>query len=184
MPENYKGLIIMLDAIGTYVSDHYIWFKCLHMVFAMIWVWSTSVAYTSYLVPAFRRWVRDPQNPDNIQMRNWVMERFDSGVILEHIAFPVLLLTGPLLMLAGGWSPEDGWLAAKLVLVVLLFIPIELFDYYLSHFGGNKEMLRKAGKADAYEVSIHRHWWFLIVTTPIISIFAIGTLIIAITKPF
>ncbi len=174
----------MLDAISAYISDHYIWFKAIHMIFAMIWVWSTSVAYGSYLVPAVRKWLRNPEGVDEIQMRNWVMERFDQGVILEHIAFPVLLITGPLLMLAGGWTAADGWLAAKLVLVVLLFIPIELYDYWLSHFTGNKEKLRLAGKDKEYELFIHRHWWFLIVTTPIISIFAIGTLVLAITKPF
>lgn len=174
----------MVDAVIEFVGTHYIWFKFIHMLFAMIWVWSTSVAYTSYLVPVFRAWLKNPNDPDHIQMRNWVMERFDHGVQLEHIAFPVLLLTGPLLMMAGGWGPGDGWMAAKLVLVVLLFLPIEIFDYWLSHFGGNKERLRMAGDAEAYEASIHRHWWFLVVTTPVISIFAIGMLFLAIVKPF
>lgn len=174
----------MLDSLQAFLSEHYTGLKFIHMLFAMIWVWSTSVAYISYLLPVFREWLKNPEDPDVTKMRNWVMERFDSGVVLEHVAFPILLITGPLLMFAGGWSPADGWLAAKLVLIVLLFIPIEAVDYHLSHFGGNKERVRATGDEAAYEVAIHRHWWFLVVTTPIISIFAVGTLFLAIVKPF
>jgi len=173
-----------MTAISDVLAEHYMLLKFIHMLFAMIWVWSTSVAYVNYVVPAFRQWMAHPDDPDAVQMRNWVMERFDQGVILEHVAFPILLITGPMLMWVGGWSPGDGWLAAKLVLVVLLFIPIEILDYWLSHFGGNKERLRKAGRMEDYEVFVHRHWWFLVVVTPIISIFAVGTLYLAIVKPF
>ncbi len=174
----------MLAGIEAFVSAHYVWVKFIHMLFAMIWVWSTSVAYLSYLVPAVRTWLRNPDDPDAIALRNHAMERFDSGVLLEHVAFPILLITGPMLMIAGGWTPEDGWFALKLALVIAVFIPIEAYDYHLSHFGENKERVRRTGDEAAYERAIHHHWWFLIVTTPIISIFAIGTLFLAITKPF
>lgn len=172
-----------MAAFENFLSTHYTLLKFVHMFFAMIWVWSTSVAYITYVVPVMRKWLKNPQDPDITQMRNWVMERFDRGVVLEHIAFPILLITGPLLMLAGGWTIDDGWLAAKLVLVVLVFIPIELVDYHLSHFGGNKEKVRATGDMVAYEVALHRHWWFLVVTTPVISIFAMSTLFLAIVKP-
>ena len=89
-----------------------------------MWFWSTSVAYTYYLVPLFRAWQQNPQELDRIHLRNWAMERFDDGAILEHIAFPIVLLTGVLLMLISGWSPDAGWFALKLVLVVLVFLPI------------------------------------------------------------
>lgn len=174
----------MLASIEAFVGAHYIWFKFIHMLFAMIWVWSTSTAYVNYVVPVVREWLKNPGDPDTIRMRNFAMERFDDGVVLEHIAFPVLLITGPMLMVAGGWTTEDGWLAVKLALVIGLFIPIEAVDYHLSHFGGNKERVRCTGDDAAYERAIHRHWWFLVVTTPVIAIFAIGTLFLAIVKPF
>ena len=117
-------------------------------------------------------------------MRNWTMERFDEGVKLEHIAFPVILITGPLLMLAAGWSPIHGWMALKLVLVVLVFLPLEAMDYYLSHFGGNKAQLRLAGDTYGYESAIHNHWWFLIISTPIVAISIPFTIYLAVTKPF
>lgn len=173
-----------MDEIRNFLTEHYMLLKFIHVIFAMIWVWSTSVAYISYVVPVFRQWLANPDEPETTRMRNWVMERFDHGVILEHVAFPILLVTGPMLMLAGGWTLGDNWLAAKLVLIVLVFIPIEIVDYWLSHFGGNKRRLRDAGATADYEAYIHRHWWFLVVATPIISIFAIGVLFLAIVKPF
>jgi len=170
--------------VRDFLGEHYMVLKSVHMLFAMIWVWSTSVAYISYVVPAFRNWLAHPDDQDATQLRNWVMERFDHGVILEHVAFPMLLITGPMLMFSAGWGVDAGWLAAKLVFVVLIFIPIEIFDYWLAHFGGNKQALREAGRMDDYEAYMHRHWWFLVITTPVISIFAIGALFLAIIKPF
>ena len=99
-------------------------------------------------------------------MRNWVMDRFDHGVAYEHVAFPLILVTGALLWILGGWNPASGWFVLKLLIIVGLFLPIEAFDYYLSHLGGNKRRLQRQGDADAYERGIQRHWMFLLVTSP------------------
>jgi len=112
------------------------------------------------------------------------MERFDDGAKLEHVAYPLLLITGPMLMLAGGWSPAHGWFAMKLVLVVLVFIPIEAVDYHLAHFGGNKESLRRAGEGELYERYMHRHWWFLLVTSPIVITTIPYAIYLVVVKPF
>jgi uncharacterized membrane protein len=174
----------LIGAAADFLSDHYAILKFVHVVFAAIWAWSTSVAYGNYLVPLFRDWQRNPHDPDRIRRRNWAMERFDEGAKLEHIAFPMLLITGPMLMLAGGWTPDSGWFAMKLILVVLVFLPIEIVDFHLAHFGGNKEKLRIAGDPEAYERAIHIHWWFLIVTTPIVIVSITFTFYLAIVKPF
>jgi uncharacterized membrane protein len=174
----------LLASASDFLSDNYVTLKFIHIVFAAVWAWSTSVAYGNYLVPLFRDWQRSPQDPDRIRRRNWAMERFDEGAKLEHIAFPLLLITGPLLMLAGGWSPDSGWFAMKLVLIVLVFLPIEIADFYLAHFGGNKEKLRLAGDLQAYESAIHLHWWFLIIPTPIVIVSITFTFYLAIVKPF
>ena len=77
----------------------------------------------------------------------------------------------------------------KLTIVVLVFLPIEVFDYWLSHFGGNKAKIRRSIPdgdslmSTRYERAIHYHWWFLIVTTPIISIAGVTVLYLAIDKP-
>lgn len=174
----------LLTTANDFLIDYYVTLKFVHMVFAAIWAWSTSVAYGNYLVPLFRDWQRAPHDPERIRLRNWAMERFDDGAKLEHIAFPMLLITGPLLMLAGGWTPDSGWFAMKLVLIVLVFLPIEIADFHLAHFGGNKERLREAGDGVAYERAIHLHWWFLIVTTPIVIVSITFTFYLAIVKPF
>ncbi len=142
------------------------------------------MAYTFYLVPLFRAWQQNPEQIDKIHLRNWAMERFDDGAIFEHIAFPIVLITGLLLMTIGGWSPNFGWFALKLVLVVLVFLPIEILDYHLAHFGGNKEKIRNSGQIEAYEPVIRRHWLFLVISTPIVVVSITLVVYLAITKPF
>lgn len=74
----------LLTTANEFLSDHYLTLKFVHMVFAAIWAWSTSVAYGNYLVPLFRDWQRAPHDPERIRLRNWAMERFDDGAKLEH----------------------------------------------------------------------------------------------------
>ncbi|MEM6484005.1 MAG: hypothetical protein AAF662_03320 [Pseudomonadota bacterium] len=112
------------------------------------------------------------------------MERFDDGAILEHIAFPVVLTTGLLLMVTGGWSPASGWFAMKMVIVVLVFLPVEFSDYHLAHFGGNKLAIRSNGSTVEYESTIRRHWFFLVVSTPVVIVSISYVLFLAIAKPF
>lgn len=68
--------------------------------------------------------------------------------------------------------------------MVLVFVPMELADYWLSHFGGNKEKLRKRNLPEKYERAIRLHWAFLKVSTPLITIFMPAAIFLAVTKPF
>lgn len=178
-----------MDTLSQWLAGHYIHIKFIHISFATLWLWSTSVAYLNYLVPVLRAWQANPDDIDTIKKRNWAMERFDDGVILEHIAFPAVLISGLALLLISGWGPQAYWLAMKLTIVVLVFLPIECFDYWLSHFGGNKAKIRRSlpdsdsFNSPHYELAIHRHWWFLIVTTPVIAIGGMTVLYLAIVKP-
>ena len=174
----------MIDTISSTLAPYYLQIKFVHLLFVAMWFWSTSVAYTYYLVPLFRAWQQNPQALDRIHLRNWAMERFDDGAILEHIAFPIVLLTGILLMLISGWSPDAGWFALKLVLVVLVFLPIEIVDYHLAHFGGNKQKLRESGAIEEYEDILRLHWKFLVLSTPIVVVSITLVVFLAITKPF
>jgi uncharacterized membrane protein len=150
----------------------------------MIWMWSTAVGFAFYLVPVFKAWRRNPDDPQIIALRDWAIERFDHGVSYEHIAFPIILLTGPLLLIVGGWNLDSGWLVLKLLIVIGIFIPVEAFDYYISHLGGNKARLRQLGNADNYELSVQRHWMFLLVSSPAVMVFGTMILVLAVTKPF
>lgn len=168
---------------GT-LGPYYLYIKFIHLIAVTLWLWSTAVGYAYYLVPVFKAWRRNPGDTEVIALRDWVMERFDHGVIYEHLAFPIVLISGPLLWMVGGWSPASGWFLLKLLIVFSLFVPIEIADYYLSHFGGNKARLRASGDPERYERGIHRHWWFLLITSGPIIVFGVLVLYLATVKPF
>jgi uncharacterized membrane protein len=172
----------MVEGIRAALAPYYLDIKFIHLVAVSAWIWSTSVAYMYYLVPVFRAWRRNPGDLQIIALRDWVMDRFDSGATYEHVAFPVVLLSGALLIFIAGWTLASTWLVLKLLIVIGLFVPIEVCDYYLSHFGGNKARLRAQGTPDRVEASIHRHWWFLLLTTPLITIFPFVVVFLAVTK--
>lgn len=173
----------MWDSVRELLAPAYIYIKFIHVFFVMIWSWSTAVAYSWYVKGAFLRWERNPDDATAVQRRNWAIEQFDRGVVLEHVAFPVILITGPLLYFIGPWTLSFHWLAIKLCVVAFVFVPMEIFDYYLSHFGGNKESLRKRNLPEKYEWAIRKHWQFLKVSTPLISIFMPLVIFLAVTKP-
>lgn len=172
-----------MHTLHNLLAPWYIEIRFVHLLAVMAWIWSTSVAYVYYLVPAFKAWRRHPDDSGVIAIRDWVMDRFDRGAIIEHIAFPVVMISGPLLFVAGGWDTSATWLMLKLLIVFGLFLPIEVMDYHLSHFGGNKmKVLAHAGPA-AREAKVHQHWLFLVVTTPLIVVFAMAVVFLAVLKP-
>ena len=135
--------------------------------------------------PAFRAWFKNPDNAHCIATRNDAMERFDHGVQLEHWAFPLVLMTGVLLVWLAGWQLEEvSWLSAKLALILLVFIPMEVFDYYISHFGGNKARIRARGDSERYEKMTLLHWNFFRITVPLVVTLIPLTFYLAVTKPF
>ncbi|MEZ5504559.1 MAG: hypothetical protein R3F47_05995 [Gammaproteobacteria bacterium] len=174
----------MLESLRELLAPAYLYIKFIHVFFVMIWSWSTAVAYSWYVKGAFLRWERSPSDPQLIQRRNWAIEQFDKGVVLEHVAFPIILITGPLLYFIGPWNLSFGWMVAKLAIVILVFVPMEVADYWLSHFGGNKEKLRKRNLPEQYEKAIQMHWRFLKISTPLITIFMPAAIFLAVTKPF
>ena len=174
----------MLAFIRETLVPYYIYIKFVHVIFVMIWATSTIVGYAYFLVPAFKAWRRNPHDPEVIALRNWTMERFDHGVIYEHIAFPMIIITGPLLYLVGNWNTGFNWLLLKILIVCVVAIPVEIADYHLSHFGGNKRRVRETGNMDDYEKAMQTHWMFFLVTSAPIMIFTIIIIFLAITKPF
>jgi len=174
----------MIEFIREVLGPYYLQIKFVHVVFVAMWVFSTSVAYAFYILPVFKAWRRNPHDPEILVARNWVMERFDDGVSYEHIAFPMVLITGPLLYILGGWNTSMAWLDLKLLIVIGLFIPVEIIDFYMSHFGGNKRKIRDSGDMEKYERYMQRHWWFFLVTTPAVMVYGVLLMYLAITKPF
>jgi hypothetical protein len=162
----------------------YLQVKFIHLFMVAMWSFSTAVAYRNYIIPAFRAWLREPDNTAAIARRNEFMERFDRGAILEHIAFPVVLLSGVLMVWLAGWSwREVNWLSVKLGIVLVIFLPVEIIDYYISHLGGNKQKIRATGNMLRHEAMTRFHWQFFQVSTPLIIVFVPLVFYLAVTKP-
>jgi Predicted integral membrane protein (DUF2269) len=175
----------MLYQLQAAVSEYYSYIKTLHVFSAALWSFSTAVAWIFYLKPAFRAARRRPNDPNALARRNEFMERFDQGAALEHVAFLLLVLTGMLLI----WIQDvdlTGWgaISFKFWLGVIVIVPMEAVDIYLSHLGGNKKLIRASGNEDAYERAMSWHWIFFRVTEPIIIILVPLMFVVAIVKPF
>ena len=182
-PDN-KNKEFSLEELRTLLLPWYLQIKFVHLFMVAMWSFSTMVAFRNYMVPAFRAWRKNQEDASLIATRNDCMERFDDGAILEHVAFPVILITGPLMVWLAGWSwQEVNWLTLKLAIVLLIFIPMELVDYYISHLGGNKAKIRAAGNPQRYETMIRFHWTFFRITTPLITVFVPLLFYLAVTKP-
>ncbi len=173
----------MLEFLSTTLAPYYLFIKFVHVTTALGWVWSASTAYAYYLLPVVKAWRRNPHDPEIIPVRNWAFERFEDAVIYEHVFFPIVLVTGPLMYITAGWGPGIAWMDLKLLIVIGLFIPVEIADYYMSHFGGNKYKARAAGDMERYEHLVHRHWWFMLITTPAVMVYGLLIVLLAIAKP-
>lgn len=173
----------MLEYIGTTLAPYYLYIKFVHVTAALGWIWSASTAYAYYLLPIMKAWRRNPHDAEIIPVRDWAMERFDEVVIYEHVFFPIVLVTGPMMYIAGGWNAGVAWLDLKLLIVIGLFIPIEITDYYMSHFGGNKRRIKASGDMVRFERAMHRHWWFFLITSPAVMVYGLLIVLLAIAKP-
>ena len=173
----------MLESIREGLMPWYPQIRFVHLLAVMIWSFSTAVAYAWYVKSAWLAWERQPASAERKARRDWAMEQFDRGAVLEHVAFPVLLASGLTLFWLGGWSLSAGWLLVKLALVVIIFVPMEAFDYWISHFGGSKRQWREADPR-RYERLMQWHWRFFRITTPMVMVFIPVIIYLAAVKPF
>jgi len=173
-----------LDEIRSLLLPWYLHVKFIHLLAVAVWSFSTAVAYWRYILPVFRAWEASPGDPERVAARNLAIERFDKGAILEHIAFPVALLSGLALAWLASWPwRELNWLGMKLGIILVIFLPMEIVDYYISHMGGNKRRIRRSGDTARYESMIRFHWRFFRVTTPLVVVFIPLLFYLAVTKP-
>ncbi len=176
-----------LAATRSAFGPYYMIIKFVHLLAVMMWAFSTAVAYAWHVRSAYLAYLRNPDDEEAKRRRDWAMELFDRGVVLEHTAFPVIILTGLLLFIVGGWwnvGLSWSWLVVKLAVVVFVFVPMEVIDYWLSHFGGNKRRIRQSGDLEKYERFMGHHWLFLRVTTPIVLTTIPTVIYLAVVKPF
>ena len=173
----------MLEELRQVLQPWYLQIKFIHLLAVMIWSFSTAVAYIWFIRSAWISWKKHPDVAALKKRRDWLMEQFDKGASLEHIAFPVLLLSGGLLFWTTGWTLESHWLAVKLLLVTGVFVPMEIVDYWLSHFGGSKRQWREKGDHARHEKLMQWHWVFFRISTPLVAIFIPLIIYLAVVKP-
>ncbi len=175
----------MLSAVQDGLMPFYLVIKWLHVMSAAIWAFSTAVGYSYMVKPAYLAWKKDPTDEQKKWLRDWTLRKFDHGVVLEHVAFPALIATGVLMVWVQGW-PLDAvyWLTVKLAIVILIFGPIEILDYHISHYAGRKSLAKDQGDEAEYEKRVAFHWSFLTITTWFVVIFIPAVFFLAIVKPF
>ncbi|WP_317931958.1 DUF2269 family protein [Halioxenophilus sp. WMMB6] len=157
--------------------------KFFHIFFMAMWAMSAVGAYIFYLRATIFE-VRD--NPENEELKKrlvWAYEQFDKTVILEHIAFPLLLITGAILYYLGGWSLAQHWLLVKLVIVIGFFIPLELLDIWISHILGPRITRRRNEFPDEWNSGRALHLKFLLKSSPMIRITVPIVILLAAAKP-
>lgn len=173
-----------MEELRVLLTPYYLEVKTLHLLSIAVWSFSTAVAYRDYVLPAFLSWQADRDNREKRARRDWIIERFDRGAQLEHVAFPIAILTGLTLVWLSGWSLVVlNWLTLKVAIMVLVFIPVEFVDYYLSHFGGNKRRIRSQGDGLTHERMVLLHWRFLRLTAPLVIVFVPLLFYLAVVKP-
>ncbi|MZR63304.1 hypothetical protein [Alcanivorax sp. DP30] len=172
-----------MEELRVLLQPWYLQIKFVHLLFVMIWSFSTAAAYSWYVKSAWVAWQHNKEDPHRLERRNWTMEQFDKGAALEHIAFPIVLITGGLMVWLAGWGMNSHWLMIKLALVALVFGPIEVFDYWISHMGGSKKQWRLKGDMKRYETLMQWHWRFFQISTPLVVIVIPAIIYLAVTKP-
>ena len=100
----------LYESLQGALAPYYLYIKMVHVPFVFLGLFSVLVGYAHFLLPVMQAWRRAPDDPGLTLMRNWVFERFDAGVSLEHVAYPMVLVSGILLFIAGGWGADAGWL--------------------------------------------------------------------------
>ncbi len=172
-----------MEELRAGLAPWYSYVKAIHVLSAAIWGFSTAVAWAFYLKPALASARRHPDDPTRRARRNELMERFDRGASFEHVALVVLVVTAVLMLWLGRvdltqWS----FITAMLWLGILVILPMEAVDIWLSHMGGSKAHARE--DPERYERLMELHWIFFRITEPLVVILVPTMFVIAIAKPF
>lgn len=146
--------------MSAWLTGHYLAIKLVHIGAAMVWTASALGAFWFVIASAWDR-RQHPDDPE-IQRRDaWVRLQFCRAVILEHVAFAVLIPTGFMLMASLHFTFAMAWFAWKVGIVTGVFIPLEIFDTWLSHWHLPRALARATEAPDALRRAERLHDGFL-----------------------
>ena len=140
-------------------------------------------AYVYYFRTTLFAAKKDPHNMELQRRLIWAYEQFDKTVVLEHIAFPVVLITGLLMFFMAGWSIDSQWLLIKLVIVIGFFIPLEILDVWISHVLGPRISKHRESDVDGWNQGRALHWKFLKIVSPWVGITIPLVIFLTVVKP-
>ena len=137
------------------------WIKLVHVSAAILWCASALGAFWYVIVAGWER----RQSPDDPELRrrdDWVRRHFLTVVILEHVSFVVLVPTG--LVLAGmvGLPLWSGWSGYKVGIALGIFVPLEIYDGWLSHWHLPRRLAERDRRPEAYATAVRQHDAFLV----------------------
>ena len=162
----------------------YLIVKFFHLVFVMLWAGSAIGAFWFVLISRKERMDCDDNDDELVRRDDWVRHHFNNVLKIEHIAFPLVILSGISLIMLANWDISSGWLYWKLGIVVLIIIPMEIIDTWLSHFYVPPTISNKKQGLAAYNKAIVVQENFLKIATPTVAITIPTIMYMAITKPF
>lgn len=165
-----------------FLASYYIYIKYVHMVAVFFWAFYAWSAYRTLI----SSWLNSRNEPDNDELRDryyWMHNEFNRLVVWEHIAFPIVIITGLTLFWISGWTLDSKWLAIKLAIVFFGFVPMEIYDAWMSHYQAPKVMREydpsdeKFKKTSLFQVTL----MYRGVPSMFLGIFIV--MFLAITKP-
>ena len=165
------------------LAPYYLYIKFFHLFFVMMWAMSALGAYVFFLRSTIYQVQATPEDEHLQQRLVWAYEQFDKTVILEHIAFPIVLVTGLLLFLVTGWTLDTPWLMLKLIIVVGFFIPLEILDFWIAHVWGARVTRERKEDPQSWNSMRATHWQFLKTTAPMIRYTVPVVIFLAVVKP-
>lgn len=162
----------------------YLIVKFFHVVSVMLWAGSAIGAFWFVFVARKERLNSGNKDEELVRRDDWVRHHFNNILKIEHIAFPLVIATGLGMILLADWDISSGWLFWKLGIVVLIIIPMEIIDTWLSHFYVPPTINNKNDSITAYNKAIVVQENFLKIATPTVAITIPAIMFMAITKPF
>lgn len=173
-----------MEVIRNFAIDHFVVIKAFHIFFATMWAFAVIGSYFFYVIPAMRQLAKEPSNPELVRRGHWVLEQFDRVTILQHVGFIGILCTGPLLFLTGVAGFSNGWFVAKMMIVLPLFIPAEMYGMWYTHIKSAHMTRNKDADPAAYAAFRKRNDKLLYMGIIPTVVLIPGVLFLALIKPF
>ena len=173
----------MLSEIHDWLAPHYLTLKFIHLFFVMLWGFSAIGGFW-YLIVANREYAKNRNDEEMRRRKEWAQWHFNNVVVLEHIAFPLVILTGVTLFWVSDWPLDGNWLFWKLVVVLGIFIPMEVMDTWLSHWHSPRAMREREANPQGYRAATRLHNRFLDISSWVVLFLVPGVIYLAVVKPF